>query len=170
MANLPKKNNEILSSTVRLIDEEGNMIGIVNLRDALEKAKNAGLDLVEVSPNAEPPVCKILDFGKHKYEAKKKAHDARKKQKIQETKEIKLRQNIGDHDYKVKKDSIVRFISEGNKVKITLRFKGREITHAEIGMKLFERLKEEISEFAKVEYEPKLEGNKSILMILAPKV
>ena len=154
---------------MRLIDENGDMIGVVSISEALNAAKAVDLDLVEISPNAEPPVCKILDFGKYKYEIKKKTNDAKKKQKTVELKEIKIRPNIGQNDYDVKLRNIDKFLKEGNKVKISLRFKGREITHADIGMKLFDKIKEDVFEICKIEFGPKLESNKSILMILAPK-
>jgi translation initiation factor IF-3 len=153
---------------VRLVDDVGEMIGVVPLAQALKLAQEKGLDLVEVSPTAEPPVCKILDFGKFKYEAKKKSHGAKKKQKIVELKEIKLRPNIGINDYEVKLRSIKKFIAEGDKVKITLRFKGREITHQEIGYKLLERLKGDVEEISKIELAPKMDG-KQMLMIITPK-
>lgn len=144
------------------------MLGIVPLQEALKLARERDLDLVEISPNAEPPVCKILDFGKFKYEAKKKAHEARKKQKVVELKEIKLRPNIGQNDYEVKLRSITKFINEGDKVKITLKFKGREVTHQELGFKLLERVKNDLEDIAKVEFAPKMEG-KQMLMILSAK-
>jgi translation initiation factor IF-3 len=164
---LPKANLEISALTVRLIGEDGETIGIVSTKEALKIAESKGLDLVEVSPTGNPPVCKILDFGKYKYEAKKKIHDARKKQKVIEIKEIKLRPCIGNNDYEVKLRAIQKFIAEGDKVKITLKFKGREITHQEIGMNVLERLKNDTQEFAKLELAPKMEG-KQILMVLAP--
>lgn len=141
---------------------------MVPLSQALGTAADRGLDLVEISPNAEPPVCKVMDFGKYKYEAQKKAQDARKKQKTVVVKEIKLRPNIGENDYQVKLRSLLSFIAEGNKVRVSLRFRGREITHSEVGMRLFERLQEDTAEVAKVELRPRMEGN-SILMVLVPK-
>lgn len=144
------------------------MVGVVPLSQALGTAADRGLDLVEISPNAEPPVCKVMDFGKYKYEAQKKAQDARKKQKTVVVKEIKLRPNIGENDYQVKLRSLLSFIAEGNKVRVSLRFRGREITHSEVGMRLFERLQEDTAEVAKVELRPRMEGN-SILMVLVPK-
>ena len=144
------------------------MIGIVPLAEGLRLAATRSLDLVEISPTAEPPVCKILDFGKFKFEARKKIHDARKKQKVVEIKEIKLRPNIGQNDYEVKLRSAVKFINEGDKVKITLRFKGREITHHEIGLALLERFRDDLAEISKVEFAPKMEG-KQLLMIIVPK-
>lgn len=141
---------------------------MVPLSQALGTAADRGLDLVEISPNAEPPVCKVMDFGKYKYEAQKKAQDARKKQKTVVVKEIKLRPNIGENDYQVKLRSLLSFIAEGNKVRVSLRFRGREITHSEVGMRLFKRLQEDTTEVAKVELRPRMEGN-SILMVLVPK-
>ncbi|TWB75350.1 translation initiation factor 3 (bIF-3) [Nitrospirillum amazonense] len=144
------------------------MVGVVSLRDALIAAEEAGLDLVEVSPNAEPPVCKILDYGKFKYEAQKKAAEARKKQKIIEVKEIKLRPNIDDNDYDVKMRSARRFLEEGDKVKVTMRFRGREMAHQDLGMNVLVRVKDFLEDLAKVEQMPKLEG-KQMIMILAPR-
>ncbi|TWB20577.1 translation initiation factor 3 (bIF-3) [Nitrospirillum bahiense] len=144
------------------------MVGVVSLRDALIAAEEAGLDLVEVSPNAEPPVCKILDYGKFKYEAQKKAAEARKKQKIIEVKEIKLRPNIDDNDYDVKMRAARRFLEEGDKVKVTMRFRGREMAHQDLGMNVLVRVKEFLDDLAKVEQMPKLEG-KQMIMILAPR-
>ncbi len=144
------------------------MIGIVTLKEGLKLAAAQGLDLVEISPNAEPPVCKILDFGKFKFEIQKKAHDARKKQRVVEIKEIKLRPNIGQNDYEVKLRSAFKFIQEGDKVKVTLRFRGREITHQDIGLRLLERMRDDMQEVTKVEFSPRMEG-KQMMMILAPK-
>lgn len=144
------------------------MVGVVTLRDALIAAEEAGLDLVEVSPNAEPPVCKILDYGKFKYEAQKKAAEARKKQKIIEVKEIKLRPNIDDNDYDVKMRAARRFLEEGDKVKVTMRFRGREMAHQDLGMNVLVRVKDLLDDLAKVEQMPKLEG-KQMIMILAPR-
>ncbi len=145
------------------------MIGIVGIKEALEQAEKAGLDLVEISPNAEPPVCKILDFGKFKYETKKRLHDAKKKQKATIIKEIKFKLNIGQGDFDVKLRRIKEFLNEGDKVKISLWFKGREIVHNEIGMRLFERISADLGDLAKVEVEPKMEG-KQIIMVVSPPV
>ncbi|WP_184807461.1 translation initiation factor IF-3 [Nitrospirillum iridis] len=164
----PRVNREINARSVRLIDAAGEMVGVVSLRDALIAAEEAGLDLVEVSPNAEPPVCKILDYGKFKYEAQKKAAEARKKQKIIEVKEIKLRPNIDDNDYDVKMRSARRFLEEGDKVKVTMRFRGREMAHQDLGMNVLVRVRELLDDMAKVEQMPKLEG-KQMIMILAPR-
>jgi len=144
------------------------MVGIVPLAEGLRLAATRSLDLVEISPTAEPPVCKLLDFGKFKFEARKKVHDARKKQKVVEIKEIKLRPNIGQNDYEVKLRSAVKFINEGDKVKVTLRFKGREITHQELGINLLERFRDDLAEISKVEFAPRMEG-KQLLMIVVPK-
>ncbi len=144
------------------------MVGIVTIRDALVAAEEAGLDLVEIAPNADPPVCKILDYGKYKYELQKKAAEARKKQKIIEVKEIKMRPNIDDNDYDVKMRSAKRFIEEGDKVKVTMRFRGREMAHQDLGMNVLVRVRDELEDVAKVEQMPKLEG-RQMIMVLAPK-
>lgn len=144
------------------------MVGVVSLRDALIAAEDAGLDLVEIAPQAEPPVCKILDYGKFKFEAQKKAAEARKKQKVIEVKEIKLRPNIDDNDYEVKMRSARRFIEEGDKVKVTMRFRGREMAHQDLGMNVLIRVRDELDEIAKVEQMPKLEG-RQMVMVLAPR-
>ncbi len=164
----PRVNREINVRSVRLIGADGEMVGVVGIRDALYAAEEAGLDLVEISPNAEPPVCKILDYGKYKYEAAKKKNEAKKKQKVIEIKEIKLRPNIDDHDYDVKMKAAERFIEEGDKVKVTLRFRGREMAHQDLGMALLDRVRTQLSEATKVEQTPKLEG-KQMVMVLAPK-
>lgn len=161
-------NEEIRVPQVRLIDEAGEMLGVMSIRDALYKAYQAGLDLLEISPNAVPPVCKITDYGKFKYEQQKKANEARKKQKVVEIKEIKVRPNIDDHDYEVKMKQAKSFIGEGDKVKVTLRFRGREMAHQELGVKLLERIRTELTELVKVEQMPRLE-NRQMIMVLAPK-
>jgi translation initiation factor IF-3 len=161
-------NEEIRVPQVRLIDEAGEMLGVLSIRDALYKAYQAGLDLLEISPNAVPPVCKITDYGKFKYEQQKKANEARKKQKVVEIKEIKVRPNIDDHDYEVKMKQAKSFIGEGDKVKVTLRFRGREMAHQELGVKLLERIRSELTELVKVEQMPRLE-NRQMIMVLAPK-
>ena len=153
---------------VRLVDENGEMVGIVDIERAMELAGEAGLDLVEVSPNADPPVCKLLDFGKFKYEAQKKANVARKKQKTIEVKEIKMRPGIDQHDYDVKMRSITRFLGDGDKVKVTLRFRGREMVHQDLGMRVLERLRDEVNELAKVEQFPKMEG-RLMTMVISPR-
>lgn len=161
-------NREIDSPSVRLVGADGEMIGVVHIRDALRAAEEAGLDLVEVSPNAEPPVCKILDYGKYKYELQKKKNEARKKQKVIDVKEIKLRPNIDDNDYQVKLRNARRFIEEGDKVKVTMRFRGREMAHQELGMDVLVRVRDELEALAKVEQMPKVEG-RQMIMVLAPR-
>ena len=153
---------------VRVIDENGENLGVLYTREAIEQARAVGLDLVEVSPTADPPVCKFLDIGKYKYEAQKKANLARKNQRTQEVKEIKMRPNIDDHDFDVKLRSIAKFIGEGDKVKISLRFRGRELAHGQLGFILLQRVQAASAEYAKVELNPKMEG-RQMLMILAPK-
>jgi len=164
----PRVNDEIAVMRVRLVDERGNMVGIVGRNDALSMASDVGLDLVEIAPNADPPVCKILDFGKYKYEEQKKKNEARKKQKIIEDKEIKLRPSIDDHDYDVKMRSMVKFIEEGDKVKVTMRFRGRELAHQELGMDVLVRVKDDLDEIAKVEQMPRMEG-RQMTMVVSPK-
>jgi translation initiation factor IF-3 len=164
----PRVNTEIDARTIRLIDADGEMVGVVSLREGLEMAAEVGLDLVEVSPNADPPVCKILDFGKFKYEAQKKKNEARKKQKVIEVKEVKLRPNIDDNDYDVKMRAMRKFINEGDKVKITLRFRGREMAHQHLGMQLLDRVREQLDDLAKVEQIPRMEG-RQMVMIVAPR-
>jgi translation initiation factor IF-3 len=144
------------------------MIGVVGLHDGLQRAFEAGLDLVEVSPNADPPVCKLLDLGKYKYELQKKANEARKKQKVIEIKEIKMRPGIDDHDYDVKRKAMLRFLEEGDKVKVTLRFRGREMVHQELGAAVLDRVKADLGELAKVEAHPRMEG-RQMTMVMAPK-
>lgn len=164
----PRYNEMINVPRVRVIDDEGENLGIMYTREAIEQAFEAGLDLVEVSPNADPPVCKFLDVGKFRYEAQKKANLARKSQKTQEIKEIKMRPNIDDHDYDVKMRAIHKFIGEGDKVKVTLRFRGRELSHQQLGMNLLKRVQEDAAELAKVEAYPRMEG-RQMLMVLSPK-
>ncbi|MBN9038175.1 MAG: translation initiation factor IF-3 [Rhizobiales bacterium] len=164
----PRSNREIRVPRVQLIDADGNNRGNVSINEALLAAEEAGLDLVEISPNAEPPVCKLTDLGKLKYQSQKKAAEARKKQKVIEIKEIKMRPNIDTHDYEVKMKAVRRFFDEGDKVKLTLRFRGREMAHLELGMQLLNKVREEVTEIAKVEAEPKLEG-RQMMMVLAPK-
>jgi translation initiation factor IF-3 len=160
-------NDKIEAPEVRLVDVDGEMAGVVALPKALEKAVEAGLDLVEVSPNASPPVCKILDYGKFKYEAQKKANAARKKQRVIEVKEIKMRPNIDDHDYETKMRKVHAFIEEGDKVKVTMRFRGRELAHQEIAMRVLNRVREEVGETVKIEQFPRMEG-RQMIMIMAP--
>ncbi|MCB1414973.1 MAG: translation initiation factor IF-3 [Nitratireductor sp.] len=161
----PRSNEEINVPQVQLIDAEGENHGVVPIERALEMAAEAGLDLVEISPNNNPPICKILDFGKYKYQAQKKAADQRKKQKTQDVKEIKMRPNIDTHDYEVKMRSVKKFLEEGDKVKLTLRFRGREMAHLELGMELLQQVKEDISDISKVDQEPKLEGRQMMMMV-----
>ena len=164
----PRVNEEIRVREVQLIDASGHNHGPTPIQSALEAAQAAGLDLVEIAPNSAPPVCKLLDYGKYKFQAQKKAAEARKKQKVVEVKEIKLRPMIDDHDYQVKMRSMERFFEEGDKVKITLRFRGREMAHQELGYKLLNRVKEDIGKIAKVESEPRFEGRQMVMM-LAPR-
>jgi translation initiation factor IF-3 len=164
----PRINEEIRVREVHLIDKDGANRGTVPIADALQLAQEAGLDLVEISPNATPPVVKLLDFGKYKYAEQKKAAEARKKQKVVEVKEVKFRPMIDDHDYDVKMRSMVRFFEEGDKVKVTLRFRGREMAHQELGTRLLDRVKGDIAEFAKVESDARFEG-RQMVMILAPR-
>ncbi len=164
----PRINREIRAREVQLIDAEGHNRGVVQIHDAQQTADEAGLDLVEIVPTAEPPVCKILDYGKFRFLEQKKAAEARKKQKIVEIKEIKLRPGIDEHDYDTKMKAVHRFFEEGDKVKVTLRFRGREMAHQDIGYKLLERVRAETLNIAKVEIEPSMEG-RQMVMILAPK-
>ncbi|MGN6375830.1 MAG: translation initiation factor IF-3 [Sphingomonas sp.] len=166
--NGPRYNEFIQSPKVRVIDHEGENLGVMYTREAIEQAAEVGLDLVEVSPNADPPVVKFLDVGKYKYEAQKKANAARKTQKTQEIKEIKMRPNIDDHDYETKMKKVVEFIEEGDKVKVTMRFRGRELSHGQLGMNVLQRVAEQVQEVAKVEAYPRMEG-RQMLMVLAPK-
>lgn len=164
----PRVNDQIESPRIRLIDQNGEMVGVVSLHQGLQLAYEAGLDLVEISPNADPPVCKLLDIGKYKYEQQKKQNEARKKQKVIEIKEIKMRPGIDDHDYEVKKRAMIRFLEEGDKVKITLRFRGREMVHNELGARLLDRVRTDLGELAKVEASPRMEG-RQMTMVVAPK-
>jgi translation initiation factor IF-3 len=164
----PRMNEDIRVHEVHLIDKDGANRGNIPVAEALAIAQEAGLDLVEIAPNANPPVCKLLDYGKFKYQEQKKAAEARKKQKIVEVKEIKFRPMIDDHDYDVKMRSMKRFFEEGDKVKVTLRFRGREMAHQELGAKLLDRVKSEFATTAKVEMEPRLEG-RQMVMVMAPR-
>lgn len=166
--NGPRFNQFIVSPKVRVIDENGENLGVMYTREAIDQAAEVGLDLVEISPNADPPVAKFLDIGKFKYEAQKKANAARKSQKTQEIKEIKMRPNIDDHDYEVKMRAMHKFIGEGDKVKVTLRFRGREMAHQHLGIDLLMRVKRDFETIAKVESEPRLEG-KQMTMVMAPR-
>ena len=164
----PRVNDQISVHQVRLVDEHGENVGVVELEDALERAANAGLDLVEVAPNADPPVVKILDYGRYKYETQKRAQEARKKQRTIEVKEIKMRPNINSHDYDVKMRSIQKFLSEGDKVKVTMRFRGREMAHQDLGLKVLDRVRDEVADIAKVESIPRTEG-RQMSMVIAPR-
>ena len=164
----PRTNDEIRLPEVQLVDQDGLNRGVVPIEEARQLADEAGLDLVEISPNSRPPVVKILDYGKHKFQAQKKASEARKKQKTVEVKEIKMRPNIDIHDYDVKMRAARRFLDEGDKVKMTLRFRGREMAHQELGTKLLDRVRDDTSKIAKVEMDAKFEG-RQMVMILAPR-
>ncbi len=164
----PRVNEEIRAAQVRLIDQDGEMQGVMSARDALNRAFSVGLDLLEISPNAEPPVVKILDFGKFKYEQQKKKNEAKKKQKVIEIKEVKVRPNIDENDYQVKMRAVKSFIEEGDKVKVTLRFRGREMAHQEIGAKVLERIRTEMDPVTKVEQFPRME-NRQMVMVLSPR-
>ncbi|MGE0424086.1 MAG: translation initiation factor IF-3 [Reyranellaceae bacterium] len=161
----PRVNREIRAQRVRLINELGEMVGVLDVREAEEMAVEAGLDLIEISPNADPPVCKIGDYGKYKYEAQKKANEARKKQKVIEVKEIKLRPGIDDHDYDVKMRQMRTFLEEGDKVKVTLRFRGREMAHQDLGVKVLERVRDELADLSKIETYPRLEGRQMVMVL-----
>jgi translation initiation factor IF-3 len=161
-------NEQISVPEVRLIDETGENVGVVAKADALRRAEEAGLDLVEISPGADPPVCKILDYGRFKYADQKKKAEARKKQKTIDIKEIKMRPNIDRHDYDVKMRAILRFIAEGDKVKVTMRFRGREMVHQDLGLKVLDRVRDQLLEVAKIEQFPRVEG-RQMIMIMAPR-
>jgi len=151
-----------------VVDEKGEQLGVISISKALELAEAAALDLVEVAPGADPPVCKILDYGKFKYEAQKKKNEAKKKQKVIEVKEIKMRPGIDEHDYQVKMRNMRRFLEDGDKVKVTIRFRGREMAHQNLGMKVLDRVREELDELSKVEQYPKIEG-RQMVMVIAPR-
>ena len=163
----PPANDDITEPEVQLIDADGNHLGPTPTHVAREMAAEAGLDLVAISPNARPPVCKILDLGKYKYQAQKKAADARKRQKTIDVKEIKLRPNIDTHDYDVKMRAVEKFLSEGDKVKVTMRFRGREMAHQELGLQLLNKVRDQMGDIAKVEALPKVEG-RQMVMVIAP--
>ena len=164
----PPSNEDITSPDVQLIDAEGENRGIVNTREALAEAQEQGLDLVLISPNANPPVAKMLDLGRFKYAAQKKAAEARKKQKVIEVKEVQLRPNIDTHDYETKMKAVERFLDDGDRVKVTMRFRGREMAHQELGMQLLIKVREQMDTIAKVESQPRSEG-RQMVMVLAPK-
>jgi translation initiation factor IF-3 len=161
----PRVNDRIRSPEIRLIGADGENVGVVTPARAMQMAEEAGLDLVEISPNAEPPVCKIMDFGKFKYETQKREAEARKKQKIIEIKEIKFRPGTDTHDYDVKMRSVMKFLEEGDKVKVTLRFRGREMAHQELGLDLLNRVAADVGEAGKIESMPRLEGRQMVMMI-----
>ena len=163
-----RANRDIRVPKVRLIDDEGTNYGVIATRDALDRAMDAGLDLVEVSPNVDPPVCKIMDFGKFKYEQQKKANEARKRQKIVELKEIKMRPGIDDHDYQTKMRNANKFLENEDKVKFTVRFRGPEMAHQDLGRRVLERVQAELGDAVKLEAHPKMEG-RQMVMIVAPK-
>ena len=165
----PRTNEQITAREVRVISSNGDQLGIISIREALNRAEDEGFDLVEVSPDAKPPVCKIIDYGKLKYREQKSKKEAKKKQKVIEVKEIKIRPGIDKHDYEVKIKALSKFIGGGNKVKVSMRFRGREMEHQHIGFDLLKKLVEQVAEYAKVEVPPKLEG-KQIMMILMPQV
>ena len=164
-----KINHRIDAREVRLIGADGQNVGVVPTRQALAMAEEANLDLVEISPDAVPPVAKILDYGKFKFQEQKRAAEARKKQKVIEIKEIKMRPMIDDHDYEVKMKAIRRFFEEGDKVKVTLRFRGRELAHQDLAMNLLERVRDELGDQAKVEQFPKMEGRQMVMIMAPPK-
>ena len=161
-------NDAITFPKIRLIGADGEQVGVVSRDDALDRAANAGLDLVIVAENADPPVCKIMDYGKHKYEEQKKKNEARKKQKTIDVKEIKLRPGIDDHDYDVKMRSMRKFLDEGDKVKVTMRFRGREMAHQDLGLAVLHRVRDDLEELGKIEQFPKMEG-RQMVMVLAPR-
>ena len=161
-------NDDITADSVRLIDADGEQVGVVSVAEGIGMADEAGLDLVEVSPNASPPVCKILDYGKYKYEAQKKANEARKKQKTIDVKEIKMRPGIDEHDYQVKMRSVRKFLDNGDKVKMTIRFRGREMAHQDLGIRVLDRVRDDLDEEVKIEQFPKTEG-RLMTMVMAPK-
>jgi translation initiation factor IF-3 len=161
-------NKDINAPEVRLVADDGEQLGIVSLESALRSAEDAGLDLVEIAPMAEPPVCKIMDFGKFKYQEQKKAHEARSKQKQVQVKEVKIRPGTDENDYQIKLRNLIRFLNEGDKAKVTLRFRGREMAHQDIGMRQLERIRADIDEIGVVEQMPKMEG-RQMIMVIAPK-
>ena len=161
-------NDEIDVPQVRVIDAKGENHGVISLEDALEIADEAGLDLVEVSPQVSPPVCKVLDYGKYKYEQQKKANEARKKQKTIDVKEIKMRPSIDEHDYQVKMKNVRKFLKHGDKVKVTIRFRGREMAHQDLGLRVLTRVREELEEIIKIEQMPKTE-DRLMVMVITPK-
>ena len=163
----PRVNGEIVSDKIRLIGADSEMIGVTSVAEGLRHAEAARLDLVEISPDAEPPVCKLLDYGKYRFAEQKKFQEARKKQKVIQIKEIKIRPGIGQHDLDIKLRAIHKFLDEGDKVKLTLRFRGREMAHQELGMAVLQKVREQLADRIKVEHEPKMEG-RQVIMVVAP--
>ncbi len=161
----PRTNENITAPKIRVIDGDGEMRGVMSPKEALEIAEEYGLDLVEVSPNADPPVCKIIDYGKYKYEQQKKANEARKKQKTVDVKEVKIRPGIEEHDYQVKLRNARRFLEEENKVKVTLRFRGREMAHQDLALQVMHRFRDDLSDLSKVDQEAKMEGRQAVMML-----
>lgn len=162
----PRVNEQIRAREVRVINENGDMLGVMAPFEAIKLAREAGLDLIEVSPNAAPPVCKILDYGKYKYEQQKKANEARKKQKVIDIKELKLRPTIGDHDYQIKLKQAREFLTDGDKVKFTLRFRGREQSHMDLSLKVMRRAKEDLADISKVEQDIQSEGRQAVMVLM----
>ena len=165
---LHKINNFISSEEVRVILDDGEQLGVMNKKDAISIAQDRGMDLVEIAPNNKPPVCKIVDYGKFKYQEQKKKNEAKKKQKVIETKELKIRPGTGEHDYQVKIKNAQKFLKEGNRVKFSLRFKGREMEHSNLGIEMLKRVKNDLEDIIRVEMEPKIEGRQAFLVV-APK-
>ena len=161
----PRTNENITSPKIRVIDADGEMRGVMSPKEALEIAEEYGLDLVEVSPNADPPVCKIIDYGKYKYEQQKKANEARKKQKTVDVKEVKIRPGIEEHDYQVKLRNARRFLEDEDKVKVTLRFRGREMAHQDLALQVMRRFRDDLADISKVDQEPKMEGRQAVMML-----
>lgn len=165
----PRVGRQITADKIRLIGADGEMVGIVSVRDGLRAAEEVGLDLVEISPGAVPPVCKVLDYGKYKYHEQKKAQEAKKKQKIIQIKEIKLRPSIDPHDLEIKMKAVHKFLDEGDKVKFTLRFRGREMAHQELGMRVLHKVREQLGETIRVEHEPSFEGRQVVMVVASAK-
>ncbi len=163
----PRVGREIIADKIRLIGADGEMLGVVSVREGLKAAEEAGLDLVEISPGAEPPVCKVLDYGKYKYQVQKKQQEAKKKQKIIQIKEIKLRPAIDPHDLEIKLRAVQKFLDEGDKVKFTLRFRGREMAHQQLGLKVLTHIREQLADKIKVEHEPSFEGRQVVMVVAA---
>lgn len=164
-SNEPRINRQITAEKIRLVGADGEMVGVVALRDGLRAAEDAGLDLVEISPNAVPPVCKVLDYGKFRYHEQKKQQEAKKKQKVIQIKEIKLRPNIDPHDLGIKLKAVEKFLAEGDKVKFTMRFRGREMAHQDIGLNLLKKVQEMLEGKIKVDHYPKVEGRQAVMVV-----